>query len=59
MALLGRASFEVQVYQDGRWAINQVMPTEDSARHKASQLLLLKTTAGVRIIKETKFFFNE
>tara|TARA_R110000868_G_scaffold11062_1_gene54306 strand:+ start:1037 stop:2755 length:1719 start_codon:yes stop_codon:yes gene_type:complete len=55
MALLGRASFEVQVYQDGRWAINQVMPTEESARHKATQLLLLKTTGGVRIIKETKF----
>ena len=55
MALFGRASFEVQVYRDGHWAINQVMPTEESARQKATQLLMQKTTAGVRIIKESKF----
>ncbi|MEQ9447779.1 MAG: hypothetical protein RLN70_02615 [Rhodospirillaceae bacterium] len=55
MAILGRASFEVQVYRDGRWAINQVMPTEEAARQQATQLLTQKTTAGVRIIKETKF----
>lgn len=56
MALFGgRASFEVQIYQGGRWAINQVMPTEEAARKKATQLLLQKTTTGVRIIKEAKF----
>ena len=55
MALLGRTSFEVHVYKDGGWAINQVMPTEDAARLKATQLLSLKKTRGVRIIKETSF----
>jgi hypothetical protein len=41
MALFGgRASFEVQIYQGGRWAINQVMPKEEAARKKATQLLL-------------------
>src|SRR4051812_40373777 len=55
MAVLGRAAFEVQVYRDGRWAINEVVPSEETARHKAQQLLLQKTCAGVRIIKETKF----
>lgn len=55
MAIFGRASFEVQVFQGGRWAINQVMSSEESARHKATQLLLQKTTTGVRIIKESKF----
>jgi len=50
-----RASFEVQVYRDGRWAINEVMPSEDSARRKAQELLLQKTCHGVRIMKETKF----
>lgn len=55
MAFLGRASFEVQVYRDGRWAISEVMPSEDSARRKAQELLLQKTCGGVRIVKETKF----
>lgn len=31
------------------------MPTEETARQKATQLLLQKTTEGVRIIKESKF----
>ena len=55
MAAPGRATFEVQVYRDGRWAINQVMPSEEAARAKASELLTLKTTHGVKIIRETKF----
>jgi hypothetical protein len=55
MAFLGRASFEVQVYREGRWAISEVLPSEDSARRKAQELLLQKTCAGVRIVKETKF----
>jgi hypothetical protein len=55
MAIFGRASFEVQVFQGGRWAINQVMPSEEAARDKATQLLLQKPIAGVRIIKESKF----
>ncbi len=55
MAAPGRASFEVQIYRDGHWAINEVLPTEESARQKAGQLLTLKTTHGVRILKETKF----
>lgn len=55
MAFLGRASFEVQVYRDGRWAISEVLPSEETARRKAQELLLQKTCAGVRIVKETKF----
>jgi hypothetical protein len=55
MAFLGRASFEVQVYREGRWAISEVLPSEDSARRKAQELLLQKGCAGVRIVKETKF----
>lgn len=55
MAFLGRASFEVQVYREGRWAISEVLPSEESARRKAQELLLQKTCAGVRIVKETKF----
>ena len=55
MAFLGRASFEVQVYRDGRWAISEVLPSEETVRRKAQELLLQKTCAGVRIVKETKF----
>ena len=55
MAIFGRASFEVQIYQGGRWAINQVLSSEEAARQKADQLLRMKTTSGVRIIKESKF----
>ncbi len=55
MAAPGRATFEVQVYRDGRWAISQVLTSEDAARAKAKELLTLKTTHGVKIIKETKF----
>ena len=55
MEFLGRASFEVQVYREGRWAISEVLPSEESARRKAQELLLQKTCAGVRIVKETKF----
>jgi len=55
MAFLGRASFEVQVYREGRWAISEVLPSEETARRKAQELLLQKTCAGVRIVKETKF----
>jgi hypothetical protein len=55
MAVLGRASFEVQLYTNGRWAINEVVPSEEVARRKATDLLALKTTQGVRIIKEAQF----
>ncbi|MGE3332245.1 MAG: hypothetical protein AB7I36_01275 [Rhodospirillaceae bacterium] len=55
MAFLGRASFEVQVYREGRWAISEVLPSEETARRKAQELLLQKNCAGVRIVKETKF----
>jgi len=55
MAVLGRASFEIQIYTNGRWAINEVVPSEEVARRKATDLLGLKTTQGVRIIKEAQF----
>ncbi|MSO73078.1 MAG: hypothetical protein EXQ84_05645 [Rhodospirillaceae bacterium] len=55
MATPGRASFEVQLYRDGRWAINQLLPSEEAARAKAKELLTQKTTQGVRIIKASKF----
>jgi hypothetical protein len=55
MSIFGRATFEVRIYQGGRWAINQVMPTEEAARHRAAELLRQKTTDGVRIIKESSF----
>ena len=58
MAVLGRASFEVQINREGRWAISEVLASEDSARAKASALLLTKGIHGVRIIKETKFSEN-
>src|ERR1700744_2620931 len=58
MAALGRASFEVQVYRENRWAISEVMSSEDAARQKAHHLLLQKQIHGVRIIKETKFSEN-
>jgi len=51
----GRATFEVQVYNKGQWAINELMPTEESARQKAKDLLAQKNIAGVRIIKESHF----
>ena len=51
----GRVSLEVQLFKGGKWAINEVMPTEDSARRKAADLLALKTTEGVRIVKEAHF----
>ena len=55
MAVLGRASFELQMYKDGRWAISEVLQSEEVARKKAHDLLTLKTTQGVRIIKEAQF----
>src|SRR5689334_11218904 len=55
MAVPGRAMFEVQVHREGRWAINEVLSSEDAARAKAQQLLLQKGIAGVKIIRETKF----
>ena len=58
MAVLGRASFEVQVHREGRWAINEVLSSEEAARAKAQQLLLQKAIHGVKIIKETKFSEN-
>ncbi len=55
MAVFGRASFEIQLWKGGRWAINEVVPSEETARAKAKDLLGLKTTEGVRIIKESHF----
>ena len=51
----GRVNFEVQLFKGGKWAINEVLPTEDGARRKADDLLALKTTEGVRIVKEAHF----
>lgn len=51
----GRVSFELQIYKDGRWAINEVLATEEVARAKAAEILKMKTTLGVRIIKESHF----
>ena len=53
--MFDRATFEVQLYKNGRWAINEVCKNETVARKKAADLLALKTTTGVRIIKETHF----
>lgn len=38
MAAVERVAFEVQTYKDGRWAINEVVPTEESARRKAPRI---------------------
>ncbi|MEQ8735867.1 MAG: hypothetical protein RIC29_13155 [Rhodospirillaceae bacterium] len=53
--MFGRATFEIQLYKDGRWAINEVCKSETVARKKASDLLAQKTVAGVRIVKESHF----
>ena len=53
--MFGRATFEVQLFKNGRWAISEVVKSETVARKKAADLLALKTTAGVRIIKESHF----
>jgi len=55
MAAPGRAQFEVQLNKGGRSVMHEVMPTEESARRKAADLLALKTTEGVRIVKESIF----
>ena len=47
--------FEVQTYNNGKWAISEVVPTEESARAKADSLLAQKNVAGVRIVKESHF----
>jgi hypothetical protein len=51
----GRANFEVQVFKTNKWHINEVLPSEESARRKAEELLTLKGTEGVRIVKELIF----
>jgi hypothetical protein len=51
----GRANFEVQVFRGNKWHINEVLPSEESARRKADELLTQKTTEGVRIVKELIF----
>jgi hypothetical protein len=51
----GRASFEVQVFKTNKWHINEVLPSEESARRKAEELLTQKGTEGVRIVKELIF----
>ena len=53
--MFGRATFEVQLFKDGRWSISEVCKGESVARKKATDLLALKTTAGVRIVKESHF----
>lgn len=53
--MFGRATFEVQLFKNGRWAINEVCKSQTVAEKKAADLLALKTTAGVRIIKESHF----
>ena len=59
MEVLGRAQFEIQLHKGGRWAIFEVVPTEETARRKAADLLAMKTTEGVRIIKESQFGSGE
>jgi hypothetical protein len=51
----GRANFEVQVFKTNKWHINEVLPSEESARRKAEELLTQKGTEGVRIVKELIF----
>lgn len=53
--MFGRATFEVQLYKDGRWSISEVCKSQTVAEKKAQDLLALKTTAGVRIVKESHF----
>lgn len=53
--MFGRANFEVQLYKNGRWSISEIVKSESVARKKATELLSLKTTAGVRIVKESQF----
>ena len=50
-----RVQYEIQTYDNGRWAINDVVPTEESARAKANNLLQQKQITGVRIMKESHF----
>ncbi|TAL01824.1 MAG: hypothetical protein EPO08_09040 [Rhodospirillaceae bacterium] len=53
--MAGRVAYEVQIYDKGHWAINELMPSEESARQKAKDLLALKHIVGVRIVKESHF----
>ena len=53
--MFGRATFEVQLFKDDRWSISEVCKSESVAKKKATELLALKTTAGVRIVKESHF----
>ena len=51
--MFGRATFEVQLFKNGRWAISEVCKGEVVALKKAKDLLALKTTVGVRVVKES------
>ena len=51
----GRVAYEVQIYDKGHWAINELMPSEEAARQKAKDLLAQKHIVGVRIVKESHF----
>jgi len=53
--MFGRATFEVQIFRGGRWSISEVLKSEAAAKKKASELLAIKKTVGVRIIKEAHF----
>jgi hypothetical protein len=55
MSAGARVNYEVQTYDNGRWAISEVVPSEDSARRKAETLLAQKHIVGVRIVKESHF----
>lgn len=56
MAAQGRVSFEVQVCRGGgKWAISEVLGTEEAARRKAEELLAQKGVEGAKIIKESHF----
>lgn len=50
-----RVKFEVQLFGKNKWHINDVLQSEEAARRKADELLSLKDTEGVRIIKESHF----
>ncbi|MBL8644086.1 MAG: hypothetical protein JNK21_09125, partial [Rhodospirillaceae bacterium] len=50
-----RIKFEVQLFSKNKWHINDVVQSEEAAKRKAEELLALKDTEGVRIIKESHF----
>jgi hypothetical protein len=48
------SSFEVQLLRDGGWVLEILADDEDAARSSAGRLLLLPTTPGVRIVRNSR-----